>query len=467
MQSMQSKDPFDERAAGEGADVFRQSPLVVRLIARGMEPIGAIDVRHPQHLHARASQWIAERFPLLARFMSRYGGQEAAPGDPAGFIYTRAVELPGQERGGEISPITILNDREKPAVAIPAAGFSGTVLPEPSPTFRVSRRPPAGEWTSIRTSFGLQSDHDAWNAFNPEHPTKQVSSVTQDTEMKTASHALERARPGNEPMGSPEMPPIPGKGKPVSLNRVSELREVQPPVEALVPALAHRPNGMQEVPAGPDQQKERADSPLLSSASDTGRYGAPVSVPVRAVSLPGSREEKRGRAEQAAPLPVRAGTSGTADRVEPNPSAPPMPGERKAHPPLRAVSQRSQGMEPGKSSVGMPNPDAPALVEERREFPGQQIPSMVWRKDSIPAREAQPVFPGRARPQTGSSTEQGLPDSESAPSSVPPPHGSPPLPAARSGGGDIDIGEIAEKVSQVIARKLIIERERRGVRWWR
>ena len=45
------------------------SPLVQRLDRRRTEPIGIIDVRHPQAHCARIAGWIAERFDLKGRPM--------------------------------------------------------------------------------------------------------------------------------------------------------------------------------------------------------------------------------------------------------------------------------------------------------------------------------------------------------------------------------------------------------------
>lgn len=69
------------------------SPLVQRLDRRRTEPIGVIDVRHPQAHYARIVGWIAEHFPLLIELAERHGsdGQDGTGYDV--LVYSSSAVL--------------------------------------------------------------------------------------------------------------------------------------------------------------------------------------------------------------------------------------------------------------------------------------------------------------------------------------------------------------------------------------
>ena len=69
------------------------SPLGQRLDRRRTEPIGVIDVRHPQAHYARIVGWIAEHFPLLIELAERHGsdGQDGTGYDV--LVYSSSAVL--------------------------------------------------------------------------------------------------------------------------------------------------------------------------------------------------------------------------------------------------------------------------------------------------------------------------------------------------------------------------------------
>ena len=177
----------DMDSDGEADDVLPESLLATRLYRRGTEPIGVIDVRHPQDLYARTAQWIAQRFPLLAYFMTRYGSGESETAGHGGFVYTRASERPGDEPN---SLVSIVNHTpqvfEQPLG--PMSRWSEEVSLQPAETFRVSRRPPpALAGTLPHGSFGLQSGEGPASAQALRHEARDGFPVVLPKEMNATS----------------------------------------------------------------------------------------------------------------------------------------------------------------------------------------------------------------------------------------------------------------------------------------
>jgi len=49
-----------------------------RLLRRHHEPIGVVDVNHPERIYDRTAGWIAQRFALLDHWKSRYENSDSA-----------------------------------------------------------------------------------------------------------------------------------------------------------------------------------------------------------------------------------------------------------------------------------------------------------------------------------------------------------------------------------------------------
>ena len=67
-----STEPIDTSKS----DAPPQLELGQHLMRRHTEPLGVIDVRHPQQHYARTAGWIAQRFALLEHWKTRYGSDE-------------------------------------------------------------------------------------------------------------------------------------------------------------------------------------------------------------------------------------------------------------------------------------------------------------------------------------------------------------------------------------------------------
>jgi hypothetical protein len=104
--------------------------LSERLLRRGTGPVGMIDARHPQRLHAHTAGWIARRFGMLDHWRMRYSDASQAPSASGDLVFT-APTRPSTE---------MVNTFENaPSRAI----VPSNAPPVPSaPLLRVSRRAP-------------------------------------------------------------------------------------------------------------------------------------------------------------------------------------------------------------------------------------------------------------------------------------------------------------------------------------
>jgi hypothetical protein len=262
--------------------------------------------------------------------------------------------------------------------------------------------------------------------------------------------------------GSPPtlIPPILQKASPISLNRIADVEESQSPIET--PIAAHITNRLVVRPPVVDskEQPEQADLRLANPTSDFGRYDLPEEMRLRTGASIRVKESDENRAEQ-----IASSLAGVKPQEWVEEYAPQSLLLRDLNPriPLRTISQATRSSEYERQSADKYNPAV--AVESRDEISQLQAPNMVWRKDASPVKEAEPELRSSDY-RAWSSPQRVLPILESPTSPVvQPPAIAQPSMVRR--GGDINISEIAEKVSRIITRQLTIERERRGGRGWR
>jgi hypothetical protein len=135
-----SKDEPTQSARESAPD----SALAERLLARGTRSLGVIDVRHTESQYARIMDWLAGRTPLLEHLRSRYGLTED---DRAGSLSLAFADAHGQARAqGSDEAFNLSAAPDRPTAPVAEQFFTAVAhVPEdlaapPTETKRISRR---------------------------------------------------------------------------------------------------------------------------------------------------------------------------------------------------------------------------------------------------------------------------------------------------------------------------------------
>ena len=205
-----------------------------------------------------------------------------------------------------------------------------------------------------------------------------------------------------------------------------------------------------------------AAHPARIPARDAGIAGARSQSPAARLSVTSTRRSLLRHARRAAAIAACA--------VKQYFLRPAVQGERQTvRSPSRECRMAPRAGLPSRTAAYRSRHHAPALAQRATgrtaeiSMAGPAAPALIWRSADNPAppgRPAQPADAGRARTidNAGAAAES----SASAQSTIQAETAAQATPAA---GPDID--QIAEQVTRLLARRIEIERERRGARGWR
>ncbi|HEX8294144.1 MAG TPA: hypothetical protein VF570_20490 [Pyrinomonadaceae bacterium] len=416
-------DPKDEptRRAREDAPDTR---LGERLLARATQPLGLIDVRHTERRYARVMDWLAGRTSLVEHLRSRYGLTDDD-------IRAGTLVL-AEARGSEGTDVTIILPTS-PGVGGAAAAerlFTSVAhVPEDAPdapaeTRRVRRR---GSPDSPPPSSETPPDAGA---------RREAGGVTAPEPL---SLGADRTRPLQAPVTVKTSPDAPAATPPATHGRAA------PEAEAAAPP-------------------KRADRPLARAAELSPEKGA--TSPARAGVVGVGREV----------------ADANPSRVAEAPGAEPSAREAPAHARRRAAERA------GAQSAGvMPEESEPILkrpVSKEAQAASEPRATTVSRETGLPLPRARELVTG------GFGRERGVQDARStlplaagsnnfgpAPPPQAPAAGVAPVTRQASTGGveapgakgtrgkaaGVSVERLTEQVSRHLARRLLVERERRGL----
>ena len=462
-----------QAAEGQAPDPL----LTERLLARGTRPLGLIDVRRAEGLYARIMDWLAMRTPLLEHLKARYGltGGEGAAGLSLAFAEAARGEGELAHAGGVGINLSAGQDAFAPRAAEGLVTYVARVPDDSAEQVEAKRITRRGVPTFSRA--GSETQHpDARRESNEAARQQQGGSAP--TPAERAGSSLERAHPDPEHVGLN----VEGPGAGQALPSVKEIPAA--PAEAHDARVAGAPLTPTLLPAT-TAPPESTQSPVRRPSQPAeGRATAPATEPERALEPPA--RGRRSNLPSVKEIPA-AGTPAGSEEQKPLTSA--------------GVLMTSPGVlipaRPGASGVyGAPDNDTSAsgtpahadvpgnpahIAEGRRETPApgtpaekpmplaraREFPAEDSRRES-PTLRAQSPLPLASNPagaeRGGGAGRQT--DSAAAAAPVPPvvaetitPGGK--GPGARAGG--VNVERLTEQVSRHLARRLLVERERRGM----
>ncbi len=380
------------------------SLLAARLIRRITHPIGMVDVRHPEEIYARTVTWLSKRFPLLEPMMARCRNSDGGPFESSGFV----LRMTGVDGDG--------NEKERitppPVTVLPrltASSFS-------SPSGSVTGEPPPSSSAEL---FRVSRRPHRGAAPSSASGAPKLSAKT-DEEMPRASHSVHRAEEKTDVLvgsvrggRSGALQPVTHQQGPVQLRESSKIRAAELSTSDAGSAGTEARLVLRK--AVPEQEQPRGDAGPASPRTHEKR-GGPGSLSPPSAG-PFVMTERVGRQVEQMPwLSSRMQTSGQHSRVSPSSE------EVNVNPMVWKTRARSiENVEEALRNLSR-------RVMQRRDHeagPVEAVPSLVTQAHTAP--------------QSATSPQEAK----------------------------VDIGALAEKVSRVMARQLIAERERRGVDGWR
>ncbi|MFL6337417.1 MAG: hypothetical protein ACJ754_29305 [Pyrinomonadaceae bacterium] len=457
----------------------RVSRLTERLLARGTRPLGLIDVRRAESHYARIMDWLARRTPLLEHLMSRYGltEGEGATALSLAFADARAIEGEGAPEavgGSDLStvPEAFAPDAFTPRAAEGLVTYVARVpedfavqteakrirrrgVPTPSRPDTETRPPDAGAHTQLNEDA---RQRQSWS--DPTTPKRFEPSPE-----PASSHPEQSVQGVEVPEGSQAAPSV--KEIPIATAEAQELQGVGAPLafSSLPPEATQSP-----VQRHPAPTEGRAAAPMAESetALETERGRRAVSV-VKEIDVPSVKETPAAEALKGSETQNSLTSAGVLIPASPGASLGYVaPGNNTS-----ASGTPAQAAESGATS------HAPGDVRETRASGAplekflplaraREIPADDSRRES-PTPHTQSPLPLLAH---AVGTERGagsVPqiDAATAPTQVTPVVAEMIKPGgestnARAGGG-VNVERLTEQVSRHLARRLLVERERRGM----
>jgi hypothetical protein len=424
-----------------------------RLVRRATAPVGVINVKHTERLNVRTAGWINDRFGVLADWETRYGLQSR----PA------EAEAPSSGRTTFAEPLAALPN---------SAPF-----PSGPPT-----APPAG--AAVRTAVDSPDSSPRGVRVKRPHSIAepQIASAVPATTIVRAPSAAPVKAESKAPSGDSQIGATPTvlrvQRKPITETQISASRPSAVPLELSPVAnpspLVHRAAGtpLQNVSEAP-VSGELATAPEpprtpTSSPTEIPLTSAPgAHVQRKTAELPQAIESAPPVATTGSSLPVVSGRR--EERVGPSPIASISPATVTAPSAVQVVARQvsserpaAAGPLPSAFSAALPDRPASTVSREIRSAPlSPTAVTMVWPKlkDAAAASSA----PRKAPVVTGSTYTAGpqvmralgVQDIVGDSQAVAP---------SNTGGGEVNVTRLAEQVSRILSREMVIERERRGSR---
>ena len=507
-----------DAGAGEAA---LPTELAERLLRRHTEPLGVIDVRQPQQHYARTAGWVAQRFALLDHWKTRYGSDEDVTAANTGLVFATPGPLRTEARGALASP-TQLARAANPAVASqPSPALAA--MPAPPEQFRIRRRgtsPAGGDKVTVN-----RADDSAvtsrLQAARGELRAAEIPAITHQAALTSPTLILPKRLAGN--VEAEET----AAGATHNVERSSQRELASPPEAAATPWPTAGPSGttgisylgserpaataavLTQTPVRVTHVEARSAALPLRLQRQPGE-AAPEVAPATSAALPLRLQRQP---DEAAPEVVTAQeltapvvSTPTTEMPLAKPVADPghepsallggeravsdltyvvaeQPGFARIEPaPVQVASLVSLPLVQRQSVDSAPSaetaPDdalyqrAAVAVEIRPTSASTSQPAMVWRQSANGsaaggAGSALPLginsAPGGEMLVARQTTTAESPPSTNTESTAL--AAATPMPAAPPANG-IDIAHLAEQVSRLLARQLVVERERRGRRGW-
>jgi hypothetical protein len=459
-------EPIEQSGNGETdqAQARRQSAqLTDRLMSRYTEPVGVINTRHPQRIHARTAGWVAQRFALLDHWRTRYSDDESQEA-PRSRVGQGAGDfaLPS-------SPLSAMRERLAASPSVPQ--ISRSIAPAsavaPRSSTRTSSTPASPMMRVMRRALG--------SADSPLAPLASGARTGRKPDAPPTETQPARIGAGAEPAKGDSTPLTPA-------NAGGEIGEAK----TVAQRKSHGENNSGVTAAQPLLLRA---TELPSTTTVAGRVQRKLSetapgLPVGRI-IGGSATDatiQRMPLSSASPVERRSDETRPEPSLNAGPAMPPIQTDRKPVQPARvsqlpfagvaiqrqAVSENTGGQSSGQiqrdasgATVSQTHVGKPALAAEISTA-SLPKPGMIWRmseSDSSAASQAQTGIETLksnalviARQSDGGSSD---------PVGISPPTSSP-VPSESAGGG-VDVGQLAESVGRLLARQLQIERERRGM----
>lgn len=457
-----------ERTVTPVNEVLSPSPLVMRLDRRRTEPLGAIDLRRIPSVTIYLPPWFAKRFALLDRLQKRFGNCEH---EATNTELLFATPSPGAQIHAftTVANTSVISQFKEESTSSPATGNLDSL---PSQQFRVRRQPalfsndaspsqPAGAEPDSFTIPAMQSgsaDAIAPSPLAPDRTSKAANSITTSAISGQSSQPLLWAENASQRTERSLMP------HPFSL--------VDPEPDPSPPNIAAEKSSNFTAIAPPPLSPNR--SPITKSivavASTSVRPAQPLTLPQSASHplVPAQSQPEGVPATPSLDLAAPVASSLTASTMIPHPSELPILSRRSSHP-IASFSQASQPLANQLDFKAALPAIAPEILANLTPL---QRSSMVWRKsnpqtglalaNSSDERDNDPAIAPQIKPAAypklqGLGGETG--SYSSMPTSPATTWGKTSVPETEI---EIDVVQIAERVSRILARNLAVKRERGG-----
>lgn len=436
-------------------ETLSHSVLAARLLRRRETSLGVIDVKHAQRHHARLASWLARRLGLLERLSARYRIADA--GHYAGNAFVLAATQRGQSDDGGLSTHTFAPGGQAGGVpfisqAAPLAEAQAQIV-----THRVRRGgahaspgSPSVSETRARRETTLAAD----SAPTPSQPRA-------NTEAALPFHTRERAT-ASEPTDA-----FAGQSEsPVSQARHESGATHSTPQDAVAPSRATS----REIPADATTREERATLELNRAARF--RRGVGEVAAGEPLLLAGERSGETNSSFAASDTSLHSGDARRDARAEKDAPAS-LPLATELSPDVRRDKQSTLPLAAAKIAESLGGARgvrqtavAPEIHSGTRRDAAQE---MVWHA----ASSASPHDDDGARGSGGDNIRAARSSSASSHArlapATPEEEAEVSMGATRAKGArrravdeEIDLEGLTERVSRIISRQLIVERERRG-----
>lgn len=492
------KDSAMQMDAGAG-EATLPTELAKRLLRRRTEPLGLIDVRQPQQHYARTAGWVAQRFALLDHWKTRYGSDEDASAANAGLVFAMPGQPIAEPSRVLASPTQLARVATQGVASQPS---SASVAPSSPPEqFRVRRRspPPADADKVASNSSDGSAATSRFQAARGEFLGADIPAITHQAASPSSTLILPQRLAGHV---EPEQETAGDATRHVE--RSSQREVSSPPEAAAAPWPTAGPSGTTGIShLGSEMPSATAEVLPQTPVRVSHIEARSAALPLRLQRQPGEAAPGLVTAQE---LTAPVVSTPTAEMVLAEPAAGPVhepsallggesavsgmtyvvvaqPGfagmettpVQSASPVSLPLVQR-QAVDSAPSAETAPDDGlyqrAAVAAEIRPTSASTSQPAMVWRQSANGsaaggAGSALPLginaVPGGELLVARQTTAAESPPSTNTESTTP--AATTPMPTAPPANG-IDIAHLAEQVSRLLARQLVVERERRGRRGW-
>jgi hypothetical protein len=455
------------------AVVFPESDLSRRLLRRGTEPIGVVNVKHAAELHSRASIRLGARLELLDNFKNRYGlgqGTGGTAGTASAVAGSLSLIAPLQRMAAgslDFAPAPALANR----VGSPETATDSASKASSAPQYRVKRPDRLAEPDSSKPLSSVTIAAQSPAAVEVPAGTNPVPAMQRDTN-ETPSPVSDKPDPSDLPLvrAAEHVDNKPARARDGSLTPSPQVNEL-PNIATVAPLRVQRKRD--DSVATPDFRPAATRDDLVSGGTSPSRSPSSGDLPLQhKVDHPSAHQvvaEEIGRFSTSPdfrPASTREEMPAANARTLPGPSTGDLPLQRKIDPSALPTASSVQTAEP---IAARPVADAHqqshgAVAAELRVAPSPADSTrIVWRKADT--NDANPASTTRTpTAAVGPTHTSGLQIMRQAVSEAASNGDAAPAATSVPESNGADVGQIAEQVSRIIARQLRVERERRGRR---